>query len=342
MQAKILSKTSCGIETYLLEGDFISAEIISFGARIHKLFVTNKHGERIDVVGGFPTPEGYRKDNPYFNAVIGRVANRIANAEFTLNGKKHKLYDNDNGNCLHGGKVGFDSVLWACEKCEVINGVPTLVLSYLSADGEENFSGNMKVSVTYTLENNALGISYRVETDADTPCNLTNHAYFNLDGDFRSVKEHEVFINSHVMTEVDEKLIPSGKILDITDTPFDFSKPKFIGRDTAVKHPLLDIARGGYDFNYVLENNDCPSAYAYSRHSGIKMTVETDRPCLQFYTGNFLDGTVEGKVNFGYQSMFCMETQTYPNACNIPSFPSCILRAGEVLTSKTKYIFEII
>ncbi len=343
MEAKKIATSATGIETYELSNDSgMSVQIITFGARIHKLFVPDRDGKTVDVVAGFDDPEGYRTDNPYFNAVIGRVVNRIGNARFSLNGKTYELYKNDNENCLHGGKTGFDSRIWTCENCSIINGVPTLVLTYFSPDGEENFPGNMKVTVTYTLNENTLGIEYFAETDLDTPCNLTNHAYFNLDGDFETAREHIVFINSHLMTESDEGLIATGKILDIKDTPFDFSSPKTIGRDTGIDHPLLKIARNGYDFNYILEkNNDKPAAYAYSEKSGIKMTVFTDRPCLQLYTGNFLDGSVHGKKDFGYQSTFCMETQGYPNACNIETFPSIIITKDKPLSTKTKFAFEI-
>ena len=310
MEAKKIATSATGIETYELSNDSgMSLQIITFGARIHKLFVPDRDGKTVDVVAGFDDPEGYRNDNPYFNAVIGRVVNRIGNARFSLNGKTYELYKNDNGNCLHGGKTGFDSRIWTCENCSIINGVPTLVLSYFSPDGEENFPGNMKVTVTYTLNENTLGIEYFAETDLDTPCNLTNHAYFNLDGDFETAREHIVFINSHL---------------------------------TGIDHPLLKIARNGYDFNYILEkNNDKPAAYAYSEKSGIKMTVFTDRPCLQLYTGNFLDGSVHGKKDFGYQSTFCMETQGYPNACNVKTFPSIIITKDKPLSTKTKFAFEI-
>ncbi len=344
MKAELINVTKTGIETYLLANDDgFSAEIITFGGRIHKLFVPTKDEQSIDVVAGFNDPEGYRTENPYFNAIIGRVCNRIGEGKFSLDGKTYELAKNDNGkHCLHGGNVGLDSRIWKCEKCEITNNVPTLVLSYFSPDGEENFPGNVNFTVTYTLKGNSLGIEYDATTDADTPLNLTNHAYFNLDGDFVTARDHVIFINSHLMTESDPDLITTGKILDVSDSPFDFSTPKAMGRDTGIDNELLKIARGGYDFNFVLEkNNGLPDAYAYSSVSGIKMTVFTDRPCLQFYTGNFLDGSVHGKIDYQYQSTFCMETQTYPNACNRPSFPSMILHAGEKFHSKTEYVFTI-
>jgi len=337
-----LKETRNGIETYVIDNGIISAEITNFGARIHRLYVPDRDGNKRDVVIGFDDVSEYRdKENPYFNAVIGRVVNRIGNAQFTLNGKQYKLYKNDNGNCLHGGKTGFDSRIWKCEKCSTENGAATLTLTYFSPDGEENFPNNLKISVTYTVKDTALSITYSAESDGDTPFNPTNHAYFNLDGDFESACDHVVFINSHKITESDENLIATGKILDIKNTDFDFSAPKAIGKNLPSDEPLIKIARGGYDFNYILEQNGKEAAYAYSEKSRIMMTVTTDRPCLQFYTGNFLDGSIHGKKDFWYQCAFCMETQSYPNACNISSFPSIILHAGEKFLSTTTFRFSI-
>lgn len=329
-----------GIETFeLTNQNGLRLEVITYGARLHRLFVPTKKGEYIDVLAGFDDADGYRAVNPYFNAAIGRSINRIRDARFTLNGKTYLLCQNEGKNCLHGGKDGLHGRLFT----------PTvkdgkLRLSYLSRDGEENFPGNLTVEIVYDLtEKNELVISYEATTDEDTLCNLTNHAYFNLDGDFRSCLDMNVYIRSHKITEADEQLVATGKIIDVTGTAFDFTTAKPVGRDIDKNNYLFRNALGGYDFNYILDEADpsVPAATAYSDKSGIKMTVYTDRPCLQFYSGNFLDGTVKGKCTYNYQSAFCFESQGYPNACNIPSFPSNVLRKGETFRSTTKYLFTV-
>ena len=340
MKSEFIGKTQSGIETYALENDNgMRAEIITYGARISRLFVPNKRGELIDVVAGFDTPDEYRDDHgTYFNAIIGRVGNRIGGSGFTLDKKEYKLYANDGANHLHGGKEGFDKKIWTAETGERAS----LMLSYLSADGEEGYPANLSVRVTYSLTNdNELKIAYDAQSDGTTLCSMTNHAYFNLDGDFKSALNHEIYIKSHAITAVDEELIPHGEILDIENTAFDFSVSKPLGRDINAEEKLLKIARGGYDFNYILDgDNSGAAASAYSKNSGIKMSVYTDRPCMQFYSGNFLDGFT-GKKQYPYQSAFCMETQGYPNACNVKEFPSISLKAGEKYHTVTTYKFEI-
>lgn len=339
MKTEFISKTNTGIELYRLENDNgMSVQIMTYGARIHKLFVPNKCGEFIDAVAGFEDLEEYKNDHgTYFNAIIGRVGNRIGGAEFELDGKKYPLYKNDGSNHLHGGKEGFDKKLWIAS----VGDGASLTLTYLSKDGEEGYPGNLQVQVTYSLTNdNELKISYQATGDSDTPCSLTNHAYFNLNGGFKSVLDHEIYINSSSLTAVDGELIPHGDILEIEGTAFDFGTPKKLGRDIKADEPMLKAARG-YDFNYILRGGDGEAARAYSNESGVKMSVYTDAPCMQFYTGNFLDGFV-GKKVYPYQSAFCMETQGYPNACNVPSFPSMILRAGDIYKTTTVYKFEVV
>lgn len=333
-----------GAETYAITAKSgMRAEIITYGARIHKLFVPDKNGVLTDVIAGFDDADGYSGDNPYFNAIIGRVANRIGNAEFVLGGKKYSLFANDGKNCLHGGATGFDRRLFEA-KIPDENG-NSLILTYVSPDGEEGFPGELALSVTYTVtENNALKIRYEACSTEDTPFNPTNHAYFNLDGDFVSVLDHELFIDSRTMTPSDEELICKGEIADVSGTAFDFSVPKTIGRDIKCKNPLLENARGGYDFNYVLKKGrslSSPAATAVSRKTGIKMDVFTDRPCIQLYTGNFLDGTLKGRDRYGYQSTLCLETQGYPNSINVPSFPSDVLKKGDAFLSETVYAFSV-
>lgn len=312
-------------------------QVTSYGARIHKILIKDKNGNVIDVVAGFETPEGFFGDNPYFNAVIGRVANRIGDAKFTLNGKEYALYKNDGNNSLHGGKEGFDRKIWQAGP----DGEDGVKMTYFSPDGEEGYPGNLNVAVTYRLtDENEVCIAYEATSDQDTICSLTNHAYFNLDGDFSTVLDHEVFIDSDKITTIDGTLIPHGDFTRIKGTAYDFSVPKKIGKDIKTDDFMLNIARG-YDFNYVL-NNDLihPVATAYSSKSGVKMSVFTDRPCMQLYTGNFLDGS-KGKKTYGYQSAFCMETQGYPNACNVPSFPPITLKKGERYSARTSYKFTI-
>ena len=336
MKTTFVEKTEKGIELYRLENaNGMICDVITYGARIAKLVVPNKRGEMIDVVAGFSNPDGFLGDNPYFNAVIGRVGNRIGGASFALDGNRYDLFKNDGNNHLHGGKCGFDSRIWtASVLCD-----QSLKLERVSPDGEEGYPGNMQVSVTYSLtDDDALDIRYEAACDKDTLCSLTNHAYFNLDGDFESVLDHEVFIDANYLTAVDDELIPHGALKDVAGTAFDFSAPKKIGRDINADERMLKIARG-YDFNYVLNGNGYRKvASAYSQKSGVKMDVYTDRPCLQFYTGNFLDG-LKGKKTYGYQSAFCMETQGYPNACNVPSFESMTLKKGEKYESRTTYAF---
>lgn len=340
MSVKKLGISPNGIETYELQnGKGVRVQVVTYGARLTKILLPTAKGV-IDVLAGFDDADGYLGENPYFNAVIGRVANRIGGARFTLNGKTYRLNKNDGENCLHGGAVGFDRKIFSCE----ISGESAVKMTYVSPDGEENFPGNLTLSVTYVLtEENGVSLRYEAFCDEDTVFSPTNHAYFSLDGDFSSVRDTEVFIDSTLMTEVDGNLIPTGNITDVSGTGFDFSERKKIGDGIDETNELFKIARNGYDFNYILRKDrdiSSPAATAYSSKSGIKMTVYTDRPCMQLYTGNFLDGTIVGKTAFRYQSAFCMETQGYPNACNVPSFPSMTLKKGEKFFSETTYRFE--
>lgn len=337
MRIKKIDTSLDKIETYEIANDNgMKVQIITYGARIYKLFVPNKNGELIDVVAGFIYPDFFKQDNPYFNAIIGRVANRIGKAKFTLNGVEYPLYKNDGNNHLHGGKEGFDRKIF---KAEILDA--GLKLSYVSKDMEEGYPGDLDVSIIYSLdEDNSLKIEYFAKANKDTLCSLTNHAYFNLSGDWNTILNHEVYISSSKLTDIDDELIPTGELKSIKDTPYDFSVPKKIGNNIKDNDRLLNIAKG-YDFNYVLNNDkkNCVAS-AYSEESGIVMSVFTDQPCMQFYTGNFLDG-LKGKAVYNYQSAFCMETQGYPNACNVESFPSMVLKQGDKYSTYTKYKFEI-
>lgn len=331
------------LKSYLIEGDFVSAEIINYGARIHKLFVKDINGVSQDIVAGFDEMEGFMGDNPYFNATIGRVANRIGGGKFTLNGKEYTLYNNDNDiNHLHGGKEGFDRKIFDSEIIEE-NGVQKLKFTYLSVDGEEGYPGNLQVEVKYSITNDSeLNIEYLANTDADTLCSLTNHAYFNLSGNFdEGILDHYVKIKASGITLIDDGLIPDGAILNVKNTVFDFNEYKTIGQDINSNDPMLKIC-GGYDVNFVLKNDLTSSvAEAYSTKSKIKMEVYTVEPCMQLYTGNFLDG-LKGKTTYYKNAAFCMETQGYPNACNVPSFKSMELKKGETYKTNTTYKFSLL
>lgn len=323
------------IELYRLSNGDSFVEIITYGARIHKICVPDRYGDIQDVVLGFNNPLEYKGENPYFNAVVGRVANRIGGASFTLDGKEYNLSKNEKGNQLHGGIQGFDKKIFSAKIVD-----DGLELSYLSADGEEGYPANLSVTVKYSFQNNALKIEYTAVSDGTTHCNLTNHAYFNLNGDFSPITNHVVTINSVVLTDVDNDLIPSGKMLDIAETPYCLKGGRMLSDALKFDNRLMNIG-GGFDFNYVLTDNLGVACSAFSPESGILMKVFTDRPCVQFYSGNFLDGSINGKATFNKHSGFCLETQGYPNACNIPIFPTTVLKKGESFHSQTTYAFEI-
>lgn len=322
------------IDLYRLSSGKSFVEIINYGARIHKICVPDKNGDLKDVVLGFESLAGYKGDGAYLNAVVGRVANRIGGAKFVIDGVEYKLNANEGKNQLHGGIEGFDKKSFV----PTIDG-NVLRLSYLSVDGEEGYPGNCSITVEYSFENNRLKIAYKAVSDKKTHCSLTNHAYFNLNGDYENIENHSLTIYSSAITDIDEELISNGKIVDIKNTVFDFSKGKTIGRDISDKNRLFDIA-GGYDFNYILDKGVSPVAIAKGDVSGITMSVYTDRPCMQFYSGNFLDGTIKGKAVFGKRSAFALETQGYPNACNVPSFPTTLID-DNAFESVTIYEFGV-
>ena len=336
MKAEKIKTTNKGIDVYRLSNEDVSVELLTYGAIISKLLVKDKNGRFVDVVAGYADEDEYFADTCYFGACIGRVCNRIEKATFLLDGKRYTLAKNDGNNHLHGGLKGFNARFFDAQV-----GEDFVKFSRVSPDGEEGYPGNLNLSVTYTLKANALEIEYKARSDKKTVCSLTNHSYFNLDGEFDSVLDHEVFIDADFLTNIDEELIPHGDLLALKGTPHDFSMPKEVGRDIKSDDRLLKIARG-YDFNFVFNKGDIDKvrAWAYSKKSGIKMDVLTDRPCVQLYTGNFLDG-VKGKKTYGFQSALCLETQGYPNAVNVPTFESAVLEAGKTYNAKTKYAFSI-
>jgi aldose 1-epimerase len=318
----------------------LSAKIITYGARVTELHVPDKSGQMGDVVLGFDNLDSYLKDNPYFGAIVGRVANRIAKGKFTLDGKDYTLAVNNGPNSLHGGIKGFDKVIWAAEPVESKEG-PAMKLSYLSPDGEEGYPGNLHVSVVYTLTNkNGLRIEYTATTDKDTPVNLSNHSYFNLAGQ-GDILHQVLMLAADRYTPVDDTLIPTGEIKPVQGTPMDFTTGHPIGDH------ITEVGGDpkGYDFNYVLNSGGkrfALAARAYDPTSGRVLEMSTTEPGVQFYTGNFLDGTLTGKGGWVYQQhdAFCLEAQHFPDAVNHPNFPSIILKPGQTYRQRTEYVFS--
>lgn len=323
------------------------ATITPYGGTLTSLLVPDKAGQLGEVVLGFDELSGYlspayQQANPYFGALIGRYGNRIRGGQFTLDGQPYALALNNGPNALHGGIQGFDKVIWLAKPGPSADG-PTLTLTYQSQDGEEGYPGNLTVTVVYTLtDDHALTIDYTATTDQATPLNLTHHAYFNLNhGASPDVLGHELTLAADHYTVVDDTLIPTGELRPVAGTPFDFTTPHAIGeRLTQVPGEPT-----GYDHNYVLTHAPGqPAATVYEPVSGRTLTVTTDQPGLQFYTGNFLDGTLtgQGDTRYGQHAGFCLETQHFPDSPNQPGFPSTILRPGETFRSRTTYRFGLI
>ncbi len=323
---------------YTLSRGNLSVKILNYGGIIRCFRVKTENGD-VDIVLGYDTVKGYENDGNYMGSIVGRVANRISDAEFTLNGKKYSLYKNDNKNCLHGGKEGFNRKIWtASEKDEY-----SLQLDYLSVDGEENFPGNLQVTVVYSLtERNGLKIEYFAKADADTPVGLTNHTYFNLNGEGNGdVLGHVVKLYADGITPLNLELTTTGEIKRAAGTVFDFSSPKTIGKDINADDEQLKIC-GGYDMNFVKTDKGYGIiAEAMGDKSGIKMSVYTSEYGVQFYTGNFLSGE-KGKTGiYAKRGGFCLETQAFPNAVNRKEFPSIILKAGDAYKSTTEYVITL-
>jgi len=321
------------------------AQITNFGGIVTSLLVPDRDGKFADVVLGFDDLEGYINEHPYFGALIGRVGNRIAKGKFTLEGKEYTLAINNGPNHLHGGLKGFDKVIWNAKPSMTDNG-PALELTYLSRDGEENYPGNLSCRVVYTLTNdNELKIDYEATTDKPTPINLTQHSYFNLAGhNAGDMLSHEVVINADNFTPIDETLIPNGQIKPVDGTPMDFRTPTEIGARINSNDEQIKFG-GGYDHNWVLNNKDGKLALAATFHektSGRFMEVLTTEPGIQFYTGNFLDGSNIGKGGavYNHRNGFCAETQHFPDSPNHPEFPSCILQPGQTYKQTTAYRFS--
>ena len=321
------------------------ARIMTYGGVVQSLSVPDKHGNFADVVLGYDNLDGYLdKKTPYFGALIGRYGNRIGGAKFTLEGQTYTLATNNGPNSLHGGLKGFDKVVWTAAPSLSVDG-PVLTLTYLSKDGEEGFPGNLQVKAVYTLtEDNALKLEFTATTDKATVVNLTHHSYFNLAGAGNgNILKHVVYIKGDSTTPVDAGLIPTGEIKPVDGTPFDFRTPTAIG--ARINDPDTVLQYGpGYDHNWII--NKAPGEYGLMARvveptSGRTLEVWSDEPALQFYAGNFLDGTITGKGGkvYKHRSAFCMEPQHYPDSPNKPNFPNVVLKPGETYHNIIVYKF---
>ena len=327
-------------DVYTLFNGRISVDILTYGARIIKIEAADKFGVIEDLIVGYATPEEYVGENKgYYGATIGRYGNRIGGSSFYLNGVKYVLENNEGENCLHGGSSArFDTKTWDAE----ING-NSLILSYVSKDGDGGFPGELKVKVSYTLtENDEIVIEYFAESDKDTVCNLTNHSYFNLGGE--TVLDHELMINSHKITKTGKDLIPHGEYVLTDGTPFGFYPAKKIGKDIGANEELLRYCNG-YDFNYCLDRKTPHetefAASVYCESSGRKMECFTTSCGIQLYTSNRMEG-FKGKRAYRNYAALCLETQGYPNSPNCENYPSTVLKKGEKYHEKTIYKFSVI
>jgi aldose 1-epimerase len=349
VQKSPFGKTADGaaVDLYTLTNrNGVEAKITNYGGIVVSLKVPDRKGIMGDVVLGFDSLSSYTAKNPFFGCLVGRYGNRIAKGAFTLDGAAYKLAKNNGPNHLHGGLKGFDKVVWTAEPVQE-PGVAAVKLTYLSKDGEEGYPGNLDVTVVYTLtDSNALKIDYSAVTDKPTPCNLTNHSYFNLSaGSASDILGTELTIFADRMTPVDKGLIPTGELRSVEGTAFDFRNPEKIGARINAAEEQIQFG-GGYDHNFVL-NGEAGSlrlaAVASDSGSGRVMEVFTTEPGVQFYTGNFLDGSAIGKNGAVYakRSGFCLETQHFPDSPNHPEFPSTILKPGETYKTTTIYKFTV-
>lgn len=329
----------------LTNSNGLVAKITNYGGIMTELWVPDKNGELGDIVLGYDTLDEYVKDNPYFGALIGRYGNRIGKGKFTLEGVEYTLAINNPPNHLHGGLKGFDKVVWDAKEIKADNGVG-LELTYLSKDMEEGYPGNLKIKVIYILTNdNEFTVEYEATTDKTTVANLTQHNYYNLGGhNSGTILEHELMLNADSFTPTDEGLIPTGEIRSVEGTSMDFRKATAIGARIDADYEPLKFG-GGYDHNWVLKKDKAGelslAARVYEPNSGRVMEIRTTEPAIQFYSGNFLDGSNVGKGSVAYEHRtgFCLETQHYPDSPNKPEFPSVVLKPGETYTHKTVHKF---
>lgn len=347
IEKRLFGKMPNGEEVFeytLRNSDKMEVSVITYGGIIKTLLVPGKKGQLTDVVLGHDNLQEYIENNPYFGAIVGRYGNRIAKGRFSLDDKTYQLATNNLGNHLHGGIVGFDKVLW---HAEVVQRGAEMVLkmTYLSKDMEEGYPGNLEVTVIYQLtEENEMVIEYSAKTDKKTIVNLTSHSYFNLSDNSSDILSHQLQINATQYLPVDPTLIPL-ELAPVASTPFDFRSLKVIGVDIDLEDDQLKNG-SGFDHCWVLDESEEPmnlAATLYEPTSGRVMEVYTEEPGIQFYSGNFLDGSIEGKYGKAYErrSGLCLETQHYPDSPNRPDFPSTVLNAGEVYGTKTIYKFSV-
>ncbi len=329
----------------LTNSNGMEVRAMTYGGIIVSIRVPDKNGKFADVVLGHDKVEGYLVNPSYFGAIVGRYANRIANGTFTLDGAKYTLAKNNGPNSLHGGLIGFNQVIWEAKEFKNAKGVG-VAFTYLSKDGEEGYPGNLKVKVSYTLtDENQLVLDYEATTDKATPLNISQHSYFNLAGEGSGdILGHELMLNADRFTPVDKTLIPTGELRAVQGTPLDFTKPTAIGARISDGYEQL-VAGQGYDHNFVINRKDDSLTLAARAHeptSGRVLEVYTTEPAVQFYSGNFLDGTVVGKQGHPYKlrNGFCLETQHFPDSPNHPDFPSAILRPGKTFHSQTVFKFS--
>lgn len=318
-------------------------KLTNFGARITWIEVPDKEGKKENVTFGFDSFESMINGDPYFGSVVGRYANRIAKGKFTIDGKEYSLTINNGPNALHGGPGGWHSVVWDAEIPEDAE-YPSVKFTWLSPDMEEGYPGNMNVEVNYTWnDKNEIVIDYKVTTDEKCVLNVTNHAYFNLHGAGNGdILDHELMINAKSFTPVDSTLIPTGEFRPVAGTPFDFTKPHAVGARINEDYDQLKLG-GGYDHNFVIDVKLEVDASVYDPLTGRLLEVITDQPGIQFYCGNFLDGSSVGHDGkpYNYRSGLCLETQHYPDSPNHPEFPSTLLNPGDTFLSRTIYRFSV-
>ncbi len=334
------------VDVYTLKNADLEVHVTTYGARITSLLTKDKDGKMGDVVLGYNSVDGYAAEGAagkktYFGAIVGRYGNRVRAGKFSIDGHAYQIPPNNNGNALHGGPNGFDEKLWTAK--EIPGGVE---MSLVSADGDMGFPGALTVHVRYTLVGDAIHINYSATTDKPTVTNITNHSYFNLSGDGQGdILGDVLMLNAAGYTPVDTGLIPVGGVQPVAGTPFDFNKPTAIGARVGVANDQLKIA-GGYDHNWVLNGKNGEmkvAAKVVDPKSGRVLTVSTTQPGVQFYSGNFLDGTYTGKAGAKYtkHSGLCLETQHYPDSPNQPAFPTTLLKPGETLHTETIFAFSV-
>ncbi|MGB7747413.1 MAG: aldose epimerase family protein [Verrucomicrobiia bacterium] len=341
-------KTTDGtpVEIYTLRNyNGMEARIMTYGGIVVSLKVPDKKGEFGDVVLGYDNLGDYVRNNPFFGALVGRYGNRIAKGKFTLDGKEYTLAQNNAPNNLHGGPVGFDKKVWKVAKADVGPDGPRLELTLLSPDADQGFPGNLKVTVTYTLtDDNGLRVDYTATTDKDTICNLTQHSYFNLAGK-GDILNHQVFINADKFTPVDDTLIPTGELKPVAGTPFDFRTATAVGIRIDANDEQIKFGHG-YDHNWVINKPLGKlglAARVTDPATGRAMEVWSTEPGVQFYTGNFLDGSITGKGGWVYElrNGLCFEPQHYPDSPNHPQFPSAELKPGQTYQNTIEYKFSV-